>query len=167
MNKIISIMVLGIFLLATIVSAGDAVTDFNLKSTKGKTVYLSDYLGQKVILINFWATWCVPCQQELPHLQKIWEKYQDQDLIVLGVATDGPSSSAKVKPHAKKLGLSFPVLLDTNTDVISVYNSRQVMPYTVIIGKDKTIKSTHEGYAAGDEVKMEKKLAELLGLEAQ
>ena len=146
--------------------AGDPVSDFTLKDTNGRSVHLSDYLGENVIVINFWATWCGPCQNELPQLERIWEKYKDGGLMILSIATDGPSSAARVKPNAKKLGLTFPVLLDRESVVSSRLNPRNQMPYTLIVGKDKTIAHVHEGYTAGDEQKLDNEIAALLGSEA-
>jgi peroxiredoxin len=150
-------------ILALPAAAGNAVTDFSLKDVDGRNVFLSDFLGKDVIVINFWATWCLPCQQELPHVQRFHEKYKDQGLVVLGIAVDGPASVAKVKPHAKRLGLTFPILLDRESKVSATYDPRQVMPCTLVIGKDRTIRFTHEGYAPGDETKLEQEILGLLG----
>jgi peroxiredoxin len=151
--------------LAFPVLADNATTDFSLKDVDGKNVYLSDYLGKNVIVMNFWATWCLPCQQELPHVQKLHEKYRDKGLVVLGIAVDGPASVAKVKPHSKRLGLTYPILLDKETKVTATYDPRQVMPFTLVIGKDKMIRHAHEGYAPGDETTLENEVVNLMGVE--
>jgi peroxiredoxin len=167
MNNRLPIWLVGVILLAAALPAagGNVATDFALKDTDGKNVYLSDYLGKKVVVLNFWATWCVPCQQEMPKVEQLYEKYKDRGLVVLGIAMDAPATVAKVKPHAKKLGLTYPILLDKETRVASTYNPRQVMPLTIVIGTDKVIRHVHEGYAPGDEATLEKEVVELLGPE--
>src|SRR5262245_42619288 len=71
-------------------------SDFALRDIDGRTVRLSDYLGQKVILLNFWATWCGPCAGELPHLQEIYEAHKSQGFMALAISMDGPESIAEV-----------------------------------------------------------------------
>ena len=147
------------------VAAGNVATDFSLKDADGKNVFLSDYLGKDVGVMNFWATWCVPCQQEMPNIERLYEKYKDRGLVVLGIAMDAPATAAKVKPHAKKLGLTYPILLDKETKVAATYDPRQVLPLTLVIGKDKVIHHVHEGYSPGDEATIEQEIASLLGVE--
>ena len=136
-------------------------TDFALRDITGRTVRLSDYQGQ-VVVLNFWATWCVPCAAELPHLQRIYEEYRDQGMVVLAIAMDGPESIANVGPHARRYGLSFPVLLDEETRVVGVYNPKRAAPFTVLIGRDGVVAKTREGYTAGDEIEVEAEIAALV-----
>jgi peroxiredoxin len=138
--------------------------DFALRDVDGRTVRLSDYLGKDVILINFWATWCAPCAGELPHLERIYEAYRARGFVVLSVAMDGPESVAAVGPQARRYGLQFPVLLDEETRVVGAYNPKRAAPFSVLIGKDGVVASTHEGYSSGDEVELEKNIAQLLGM---
>ena len=137
--------------------------DFALRDVDGRTVRLSDYLGKEVILINFWATWCAPCAGELPHLERIYESYRERGFVVLSVAMDGPESVAEVGPQARRYGLRFPVLLDEETRVVGAYNPKRAAPFSVLIGRDGAVASTKEGYSAGDEVELEKLIAQLLG----
>jgi peroxiredoxin len=135
--------------------------EFSLRDIDGRTARLSDHRG-KVVLMNFWATWCVPCAAELPHLERIYQAYQDDGFVVLAISMDGPESSAEVVPYARRIGLSFPVLLDTETRVVGLYNPRRAAPYTLILGHDGRVAKTHEGYSTGDEVAVEAKVKELL-----
>ncbi|ACY18735.1 alkyl hydroperoxide reductase/ Thiol specific antioxidant/ Mal allergen [Haliangium ochraceum DSM 14365] len=134
--------------------------DFALRDLDGRTVRLSDYSG-KVVLLNFWATWCVPCSAELPHLQRLYEAYAP-DLVILAISMDGPETVAKVGPQARRYGLSFPVLLDEETRVAGMYNPKRAAPFTVVIAADGRIASKRQGYSAGDEIALEAELKSLL-----
>ena len=137
-------------------------SDFSLRDTEGRVVRLSDYLGKQVVLLNFWATWCVPCAAELPHLQTMYEANKDKGFVVLAISMDGPESVAGVAPQARQYGLTFPVLLDEETRVVGVYNPKRAAPFNVLIGRDGKIAKTREGYSSGDEVAMEADVRALL-----
>ena len=147
---------------ATTATSSSAAPDFALRDLDGQTVRLSDHRG-KVVLVNFWATWCVPCAAELPHLERLYGKYRDQGFLVLAISMDGPETSANVDPHARRHGLSFPVLLDEETRVTGTYNPKRTAPFTVLIGRDGQMARTREGYHAGDEVAVEADIQALIG----
>jgi len=140
--------------------------DFALRDLSGQTVRLSDHRG-KVVLVNFWATWCVPCAAELPHLERLYNKYRDQGFVVLAISMDGPETSANVDPHARRHGLTFPVLLDEETRVTGTYNPKRTAPFTVLIGRGGDVASTREGYHAGDEVEVEADIRSLISSETR
>lgn len=142
---------------------GGGAPDFTLRDVDGRTVRLSDHLGKSVILINFWATWCTPCLGEMPHLQKIFEKYQAQGFVVLGVSMDGPESIANVAPTARRLGLTYPILVDEETRVVGLYNPKRAAPFNVLIDRSGRIVKSREGYSAGEEAHMEEDVKALLG----
>lgn len=144
-------------------ASGARASDFALPDVEGRTVRLSDFLGKKVVLINFWATWCAPCQGEMPHLERLYATYRDQGFVVLGVSMDGPESVANVAPMVRRLGLSYPVLLDEETRVVGMYNPKRAAPFNVLIARDGTIARTREGYSAGDEAEIEADVKRLLG----
>lgn len=129
---------------------GAAATDFTLKDVDGQNVRLSDYQG-KVVLIDFWATWCVPCEAEIPHLEKLYGENKDKGFVVLGVSMDGPETLAQVSPFARKYNLSFPVLLDEETRVVGIYNPKRTAPLSVLIDRSGKIARVRSGYSAGDE----------------
>jgi peroxiredoxin len=136
--------------------------DFQLDTVDGNTVRLGDYLGKKVVLIDFWATYCDPCLASMPHLESLYEKYKDQGLVVLGVSIDGPDSVAQVKTEVAKLGVSFPILLDQETRVVALYNPKTSAPYSVLIGRDGTILFKKEGYTSGGADQLDKDIAAAL-----
>ena len=135
--------------------------DFALRDLAGRTVRLSDQRG-KVVLVNFWATWCVPCAAELPHLQRLYDKYRDRGFVVLAISMDGPESSAEVDPRARRYGLTFPVLLDEETRVVGVYNPKRTAPFSVFIDRAGHVVGTREGFHAGDEVAVESQVSSLV-----
>ncbi len=146
--------------------AGEQAPAFTLRDINGKQVSLSDFSDQ-VVLISFWATWCTPCQAEMPHLQRFYETYQGQGFTVLSVNTDDARSSSQVKPLVKSKGLSFPVLLDRETAVVALYNPAKTLPYAVLLGKDGSIAQVFQGYTPGEEVHVEEAIKKALGLEAE
>lgn len=124
--------------------------DFALRDVEGHDVRLSNYTG-KVVLLDFWQTWCIPCAAEIPHLQRFYETYKDKGFVVLGISMDGPETVAQVGPFVQRYGLTFPVLLDEETRVTALYNPARSAPLSVLIGRDGRIVRTREGYDAGDE----------------
>jgi peroxiredoxin len=142
---------------------GAQATDFTLRDVDGKNVQLSDYLGKKVVLIDFWATWCVPCGAEMPHLEALYDAQKDKGLVLLGVAMDGPETVAQVGPFARQHNLSFPVLLDEETKVTSIYNPKRTAPMSVLIDRKGQIARVRSGYSAGDEKLIADDVASLLG----
>ena len=134
---------------------------FKLRNLDGDLVNLEDFLGEKVIILDFWATWCKPCVKSLPKMEAIYQEFKESGLIVFGINEDGPRSLAKVEPFANSLGLSFPVLLDENRDVVRQYHISG-FPTAIVIGKDKKIAHTVRGYRPGDEETLREKIETLL-----
>jgi peroxiredoxin len=132
-------------------ASGASAPDFSLPSTEGRTVHLSDYLGKKVVLIDFWSTTCDPCMAEMPHLVELYTKHKDQGFVVLAVSLDGPESLAQVSSVAHDKGMVFPVLLDQETSVVARYDPKREMPFAVLIGRNGSIVKKRAGYNPGDE----------------
>jgi peroxiredoxin len=141
---------------------GAPATDFTLRDVDGKDVRLSDFSG-KVVLIDFWATWCVPCEAAIPHLQELYVQNRDRGFVVLGVAMDGPETIAGVAPFARRYNLTFPVLLDEETKVVGMYNPKRTAPLSVLIDRQGQIARTRQGFNAGDEKLIEADVKGLLG----
>jgi peroxiredoxin len=126
-----------------------------LPSLDGKKVRLSDYLGKKVILLDFWHTTCHPCIQELPELVKLHRKYAAQGFVVLGITTDGPETRADVTSVVRDNSIDFPILLDEETAVQDRYNPKGELPFTVLINRSGAIVLKRASYQAGDEKSMQ------------
>ncbi|WP_179131418.1 TlpA disulfide reductase family protein [Candidatus Entotheonella palauensis] len=111
---------------------GQSVADFSLPDLKGQTVSLSGLKG-KVVFLNVWATWCQPCVEEMPTIQRLHDQLQPRGLEVLTVSLD-PLGAKIVDPFVKKYGLSFPVLLDVKSQIQKLYGTTGV-PESFIIDK--------------------------------
>ena len=131
------------------VALQDQAPDFTLKSLKGTNLRLEEYRGQ-VVLINFWASWCGPCRQEMPLLDRLHHRYVDTGFAVLGINVEG-----EVKPAQEivdKTKVTFPVLIDEDQKVSEMYNL-EAMPSTVVVDRDGVVRYIHRGYKPGDEAK--------------
>jgi peroxiredoxin len=146
---------------------GGQPPDFELDSLDGKSVRLSDHLGKEVVLIDFWATFCDPCLAAMPHLDELYKKYKGRGFVVLGISIDGPDSVAQVKAEVAKLGVSFPILLDQESRVVSLYNPKTSAPYSVLIGRDGRVIKKQEGYSTGNAGNLEADLKAALGVVAR
>ena len=143
-----------ICLIAWSASTGSASTsvpapNFTLKSLAGKNIKLSELTGN-VVLVNFWASWCGPCRQEMPLLNAIHNKYKPLGFTVLGVNVEERVDNARSFIHERPV--DFPILLDSNNQISQLYNVL-AMPTTVVIDRDGNIRFIHQGYQAGDEAK--------------
>lgn len=132
--------------------------DFTLASNTGANIRLKDLRG-KVVMINFWATWCAPCRKELPLLNKIYNKYKSKGFVLLGVNIDN-SNKLAIK-MIKELKINFPVLFDKTQATSEAYDL-QAMPSTFIVDKHGVIRFRHFGFKSGYERKYEKDVKSLL-----
>jgi thiol-disulfide isomerase/thioredoxin len=137
---------------------GKPAADFALRSMKGPSVRLSEHLGE-VVVINFWATWCGPCRQEMPLLDELYGKYQLAGLILLSVNIDENAEPAI--EMAQTLKVSYPVLFDARKEVSRAYEV-SAMPVTVLVDRAGVVRYVSEGYKPGYEKRYTEKLRELL-----
>ncbi|MDO6565562.1 TlpA disulfide reductase family protein [Alteromonas sp. 1_MG-2023] len=132
--------------------------DFTLKGKDEANHRLSEEVGN-IVIVNFWASWCGPCREELPTFESLYEEYADLGVTILGVNVDDDPEKANVL--LKDISVSFPVLYDTSGDVSKLYDV-SAMPTTVMIDRDGNTRLIHKGYKSGDEVRYEKALKLLL-----
>jgi thiol-disulfide isomerase/thioredoxin len=137
---------------------GQPAPDFALRSMKGPPMRLSEHLGE-VVIINFWATWCGPCRQEMPLLDELYGKYQRAGLVLLSVNIDEAAEPAI--EMAQTLRVSYPVLFDTRKEVSRAYDV-SAMPVTVLVDRAGVVRYVSEGYKPGYEKRYTEKLRELL-----
>ena len=119
---------------------GSPAANFDLEAASGKTIQLSDMEGRPV-LVNFWATWCGPCQVEMPLLQEYYERY-NPNLEVLAINYD--ESIGEIKPYMEKLGLTFPVLLDPGGKTADLYQVKG-FPTSYFIDRDGFVRGVYVG----------------------
>ena len=122
----------------------------------------ADLRGEKLTLLDFWATWCKPCIQAIPKLNKIYKEYQIKGVEIIGINTDSPRNSAKVKPFAKTYKIAYPILRDPNNEVTTELNVT-AFPTLYIINSKNEIIYTHIGFRPGDEKLLIAEIDKLLG----
>jgi peroxiredoxin len=140
------------------VTVQTAAPDFTLRNTEGRNLRLKEQRGQ-VVLVNFWASWCGPCKQEMPHLNRLHDKYRSAGFVLLGVNIDEDAQLGAAT--AGRWGLKFPVLLDTDKTVVRQYDLGS-MPATVLIDRDGRVRHLHRGYREGVEATYEQQIRELV-----
>lgn len=132
--------------------------DFTLKSNGNKNIRLSELRGQ-VVMLNFWASWCGPCRQEMPLLDALHSRYNPAGFTLLGVNVEpNPADADKL---LKEIPVSFPILYDTTSKVSKAYGV-DAMPSTVLVDCDGNARFLHRGYKPGDEKQYKKLVKKLL-----
>ena len=152
--------ILVIFTVSTLAASslqGQVAPDFVLRSATGENLRLSENRGD-VVLINFWATWCGPCRQEMPLLDDLYGRYQRVGFNLLGVNID--EDSRRAMQMVQELGVNFPVLFDEYKEVSKLYDV-EAMPVTILVDREGIVRHIHHGYKPGYE---EKYLTEIRSL---
>jgi peroxiredoxin len=150
----LSALALGLFLAAASPAAalldgsklkkGQPAPDFTLKDLNGKTWKLSELKGKKIVMIDFWATWCNICKREMPILQKVYQEYQGKNVEFFGIALD--ENEAGIKKVVRDKGVTYPILVDRDTKVATeIYQLSGPIPYKVVIDLAGTIVYDHVG----------------------
>lgn len=132
--------------------------NFSLRDADGKSVQLSDYRG-KVVLLNFWATWCGPCRIEIPWFVDFERQYKDRGFAVIGVSMDEEGWSA-IKPFTSEVGVNYRILLG-DSSIAEKYGGVDSLPTTFLIDREGRIVSTHIGLVGRS--KYENEIKQLLG----
>ncbi len=130
------------------VMVGSPAHDFTLESLDGKPVSLSDFQGS-VILINFWATWCPPCQAEIPDFEEAYRQRAGDGLVVLGVNVEEPAG--EVRPFVTDMGITYPVVLDRDGRVSREYRALG-LPTSLLVDQDGVIRYRKEGILSASEL---------------
>src|SRR5215470_744860 len=132
--------------------------DFTLKSRAGENIKLSELRGQ-VVLINFWASWCGPCRQEMPLLDQMYQKYAPLGFTLLGVNVEQDSTDAE--RLLKDTPVTFPILFDAQNEVSKLYDVT-AMPSTVLVDRDGKVRYVHKGYQPGYETEYQTQIRALV-----
>ncbi|HWN11451.1 MAG TPA: TlpA disulfide reductase family protein [Pyrinomonadaceae bacterium] len=146
------------FLLPVAAAAqNSSLPDLSLKDIKGRQLRLSDYRG-KVVLINFWATWCPPCRAEVPYLVRLQRDYRSHGLRVIGI-TSPPQTFVEVRGFVRKAKINYPVALGTQ-QIKALFTPSELLPMTIVIGRDGSVQDIIEEILLPEE--FEQKIKPLL-----
>ena len=143
---------------ARALDAGAKMPEIGLSDLSGKPVSVASLAG-KVVVLDFWATWCAPCKEELPVLQKLYKKYGAQGLVIVGISVD--KDAANLPAFLKKLGVTFPIVHDANHQVTGRYAPPR-MPSSYIVDRKGIVRFVHGGFRADDAATIEKQIQGLL-----
>ena len=147
---VIGVAALGVTLTPTARAGTPApAPDFALPAMDGSELRLSDLKGQ-VVMINFWATWCGPCRQEMPLLQQLQVKYEPLGFTLVGINVEPESAGARA--WLEKVPVTFPILFDRQNQVAERFGV-QGMPSSVFVDRSGRVRHVHRGYQPGDESK--------------
>ena len=149
MKKLTIIILIGLLMISTIsgLIAKEKVANFHLKDLRGKKISLYEHLGNGFVILDFWATWCVPCKKSLPEMDKIHKEFPD--VTVMAINTDRPRSMRKAKTYVKTHRFKFIPLFDKNSKVKDKFNVTTV-PRAIIIAPNGKIIYDHTGFKKGD-----------------
>ena len=148
-NRLAAIIAAGALALPALAAdpTGGPAPQFTLAARGGSNVSLAQYKGQ-VVMLNFWASWCGPCRQEMPLLESIFKKYNRLGFTLIGVNVEPDSNAAN--EWLKQTPVSFPILYDKESKVSKMYDVAG-MPSTVIIDRAGKVRVLHRGYKPGEE----------------
>jgi len=132
-----------------------------LTDMEGNTLSLDEAKGEKLTVLDFWATWCKPCVKSIPEMVKISHDFSDKGVKFIGVNEDSPRNQNKVRPFANSLGIDYQVVLDEDQEIMTELVVSVLPTFIVMNGEGKII-YTHEGFLPGDEELIRQKIEELL-----
>jgi len=141
-----------LMLLFVSVASAASKADLNAKSLDGRKVRLKDLRG-KLVVLNFWATWCGPCREELPMLVKTAEASTNPDLLFIAVSVDDSKTQGKVRDSVRQFGITFPVWIGASGDDLYKLSKGEAVPATIFIDRDGTIEATVSGEIRENELK--------------
>jgi thiol-disulfide isomerase/thioredoxin len=136
------------FLSATVLGQKLAAPQFELRDVNGRIVRLSDYRG-KVVVINFWATWCPPCRAEMPELVRLQREHAKQGLQIIGI-TYPPENKDRVRRFARSLKVNYPIILGTR-QIKARFSSDETLPLTIVIDRDGKVTDIISGILLREE----------------
>jgi thiol-disulfide isomerase/thioredoxin len=139
-------------LLIASVAGAASKADLNAKSLDGQKVHLKDLRG-KLVVLNFWATWCGPCREELPMLVETAKASTNADLVFIAVSVDDSKTQVKVPDSARQFGISFPVWVGANGDDVYKLSKGEAVPATIFIDRDGTIEARVSGEIRENQLK--------------
>lgn len=157
-----SILVAALLFSATVFVKAQAVFDISVKDINGQLTSIAEVSQGDIIVLDFWATWCKPCVKSIPKLNKLSEKYEANEVSFVGINQDSPRNTNKVKPFVNSMGVSYPVLLDPEQELMSELLVVSY-PTLIVLNRNAEVLFFHEGYTPGDEHLIEEEINKLLG----
>lgn len=148
MKKILFILLVVLMPVSVLAQASVPAPHIVLKDLRGRNVRLADFKG-KVVLLNFWATWCPPCKAEIPELVKWQREYKRKGLQVIG-ATYPPTNRRKVQSFVRQMKMNYPVWLGTKATK-ALFDPGETLPFTVVIDREGNVRTTIEGILLPEE----------------
>ena len=149
MKKTIFISLVFIVSAISAMSAQEPV--FELKNIDNQWVQYSDVKGEKLTVIDFWASWCQPCLRSIPELNRLYTEFAPQGVSFVGISIDGPRNQSKLKPFVNSLGVEYFILRDVNSEFMSEMNISSV-PTLLLLNEKGTVLFSHEGFRPGEEI---------------
>ena len=134
---------------------------FRLKDLSNQWKEYGDLKGEKLTVIDFWATWCQPCVRSIPHLNEMAAEFSELGVHFIGISVDGPRNQSKVAPFTRSLGITYPILRDTNSELMTELGVSAV-PTLIIYDSDGEQVYYHEGFRPGDEESIRETIEALL-----
>jgi thiol-disulfide isomerase/thioredoxin len=146
--KVLSVTLVILFIPAFALAQSKRVPRVVLPDINGHSFSLSDYRG-KVVLLNFWATWCPPCRTEIPDLIKLQRQYRNKGLRVVGI-TNPPETLSQIRRFARRQKINYPVVIGTKTTK-TLFTTSETLPVTVIVDREGVVREIIEGIMYSDE----------------
>ena len=153
-----ALLVLGVCATVAAVDEGARAPELGARTLEGQTLRMADLRG-KVVIVDFWASWCEPCREEMPVLERLYRRYREQGLVVVGVSVDRTERNAR--GFLRRTRVSFPIIHDANHAIANRYSPPK-MPSSYIVDRRGVIRHVHEGFRAGDAERMEREVRALL-----
>jgi len=156
-----NIFALSLFCIVLVSSTHAQEPYFRLKDLSNQWKGYNDLKGNSLTVIDFWATWCHPCIRSIPHLNEMAAEFADRGVSFIGISVDGPRNQSKISPFTQSLGISYPILRDLNSELMSELGVTAV-PTLLIYNADGEQIFLHEGFRPGDELSIRKALVSFL-----
>lgn len=155
---LIALAIVGLSQLAAALDVGTSPPEIGLTAFDGSRVSLPALRG-KVVVVDFWASWCAPCKQEMPVLESLYKRFKAQGLVIVGVSVDNDRANAQ--RFIREVGVSFPIVHDADHSVAGRFKPPK-MPTSYVIDKTGKIRFIHGGYRSEDAQKLEQEITSLL-----
>lgn len=138
------------------------IEQFTLNTLSGDRYTFGEDSEARVTILTFFTTWCTPCSQEHPHLERFYKKYHSRGLNIIAISSDVPGNRSKVRLWVHRYRLTFPVLLDDQSEITRIYNPDLNYPLTLLLDAENKVRKIYQSYHPGDEKQLEKDLLEFL-----